>query len=221
MYTSWHLYGWKGKSTGTPFSVILGILAEGGPAAERSLVTRPAPRLGPGPEPRACPGGARTPGTGPGRCSQEPRDPLCRPPAPIPVPGPVPGSYSRSPVAVPSRLPWQRTRKRRARRSPPAPPFGIPAPASRPHFRPVRPCATSGGAPPPGLRRCQGNGALWGAGGGRACWALRGRGLWGLGACPSRGVLVPPGSAPSPSASEGPSKGFCARRDPAKRAVWE
>lgn len=145
--------------------MILGILAEGGPAAERSLVTRPAPRLGPGPEPRACPGGARTPGTGPGQCSQEPRDPFCRPPAPVPIPGPVPGSYSRSPVAVPSRLPWQRTRKRRARRSPPAPPFGIPAPASRPHFRPVRPCATSGGAPPPGLRRCQGNGALWGRGG--------------------------------------------------------
>ena len=26
MYSSWHLYGWKGKSTVTPFRVILGIL---------------------------------------------------------------------------------------------------------------------------------------------------------------------------------------------------
>lgn len=27
MYSSWHLYGWKGKSTVTPFRVILGMLA--------------------------------------------------------------------------------------------------------------------------------------------------------------------------------------------------
>lgn len=27
MYSSWHLYGWKGKSTVTPLRIILGIMA--------------------------------------------------------------------------------------------------------------------------------------------------------------------------------------------------
>lgn len=41
MYSSWHLYGWKGKSTVTPFRVILGIMAcsqEGTEVAEMQAV---------------------------------------------------------------------------------------------------------------------------------------------------------------------------------------
>uniref|UniRef100_A0A9L0TJA0 Stathmin-3 n=1 Tax=Equus caballus TaxID=9796 RepID=A0A9L0TJA0_HORSE len=72
MYSSWHLYGWKGKSTVTPFRVILGIMAcsqEGTEVAEMQAVwvceTDPLHISGPQPlqalqhSPTAAPAAAR------------------------------------------------------------------------------------------------------------------------------------------------------------------